>query len=345
MKKYLNKNIFFQGDAKIFSVLMSLLLLVGVFLDITMNNSNYNDYRFMLYNYSDQVKNPLGIVGMFILVVFLVICFVLICGMFKRKKWATLLSGPFSRIDIRKRELTLMIGCIMGFILLFLLVCERNYIANDVLNSYIKGFWILVVIDIIRIVVVSAALTSILFFIDSLTSNMYVTLGSMFAIGAYCIVVIITIGSSFLWAYNSIVRKVWEYITIMIDSILFGAEINIHKYIFFTGLILLIIITIVCTIITKKLTKKIKVENMGDALIFRSIRKIAPILLSTLIGMIVGTIIFKGLLVDNRLEVVLNTVTYPLISIGIITIISILIYIIIKSISTVLKNKIPGKYI
>ncbi|MBB6623865.1 hypothetical protein [Clostridium gasigenes] len=345
MKKYLNKNIFFQGDAKIFSVLMSLLLLVGVFLDITMNNSNYNDYRFMLYNYSDQVKNPLGIVGMFILVVFLVICFVLICGMFKRKKWATLLSGPFSRIDIRKRELTLMIGCIMGFILLFLLVCERNYIANDVLNSYIKGFWILVVIDIIRIVVVSAALTSILFFIDSLTSNMYVTLGSMFAIGAYCIVVIITIGSSFLWAYNSIVRKIWEYITIMIDSILFGAEINIHKYLFFTGLILLIIITIVCTIITKKLTEKIKVENMGDALIFRSIRKIAPILLSTLIGMIVGTIIFKGLLVDNRLEVVLNTVTYPLISIGIITIISILIYIIIKSISTVLKNKIPGKYI
>ncbi|NKF05374.1 hypothetical protein J1C67_14905 [Clostridium gasigenes] len=345
MKKYLNKNIFFQGDAKIFSVLMSLLLLVGVFLDITMNNSNYNDYRFMLYNYSDQVKNPLGIVGMFILVVFLVICFVLICGMFKRKKWATLLSGPFSRIDIRKRELALMIGCIMGFILLFLLVCERNYIANDVLNSYIKGFWILVVIDIIRIVVVSAALTSILFFIDSLTSNMYVTLGSMFAIGAYCIVVIITIGSSFLWAYNSIVRKVWEYITIMIDSILFGAEINIHKYIFFTGLILLIIITIVCTIITKKLTKKIKVENMGDALIFRSIRKIAPILLSTLIGMIVGTIIFKGLLVDNRLEVVLNTVTYPLISIGIITIISIIIYIIIKSISIVLKNKIPGKYI
>ncbi|MBU3103028.1 hypothetical protein [Clostridium gasigenes] len=345
MKKYLNKNIFFQGDAKIFSVLMSLLLLVGVFLDITMNNSNYNDYRFMLYNYSDQVENPLGIVGMFILVVFLVICFVLICGMFKRKKWATLLSGPFSKIDIRKRELTLMIGCIMGFVLLFLLVCERNYIANDVLNSYIKGFWILVVIDIIRIVVVSAALTSILFFIDSLTSNMYVTLGSMFAIGAYCIVVIITIGSSFLWAYNSIVRKVWEYITIMIDSILFGAKINIHKYIFFTGLILLIIITIVCTIITKKLTKKIKVENMGDALIFRSIRKIAPILLSTLIGMIVGTIIFKGLLVDNRLEVVLNTVTYPLMSIGIITIISILIYIIIKSISTVLKNKIPRKYI
>lgn len=345
MKKYFNKNIFFQGDAKIFSVLMSLLLLVGVFLDITMNNSNYNDYRFMLYNYSDQVKNPLGIVGMFILVVFLVICFVLICGMFKGKKWATLLSGPFSRIDIRKRELTLMIGCIIGFILLFLLVCERNYIANDVLNSYIKGFWILVVIDIIRIVVVSAALTSILFFIDSLTSNMYVTLGSMFAICAYCIVVIITIGSSFLWAYNSIVRKVWGYITIMIDSILFGSEINIHKYIFFTGLIILIIITIVCTIITKKLTEKIKVENMGDALIFRSIRKIAPILLSTLIGMIVGTIIFTGLLVDNRLEVVLNTVTYPLMSIGIITIISIIIYIIIKYISTVLKNKIPGKYI
>ena len=345
MKKYLNKNIFFQGDAKIFSVLMSLLLLVGVFLDITMNNSNYNDYRFILYNYSDQVKNPLGIVGMFILVVFLVICFVLICGMFKRKKWATLLSGPFSRIDIRKRELTLMIGCIIGFILLFLLVCERNYIANDVLNSYIKGFWILVVIDIIRIIVVSAALTSILFFIDSLTSNMYVTLGSMFAIGAYCIVVIITIVSSFLWAYNSIARKIWKYITIMIDSILFGTEINIHKYIFFTGLIILIIITIVCTIITKKLTKKIKVENMGDALIFRSIRKIAPILLSTLIGMIVGSIIFKGLLVDNRLDVVLNTVTYPLVSIGIITIISIIIYIIIKSISKVLKNKIPRKYI
>ncbi|MBU3106661.1 hypothetical protein [Clostridium gasigenes] len=345
MKKYLNKNIFFQGDAKIFSVLMSLLLLVGVFLDITMNNFNYNDYRFMLYSYSDQVKNPLGIVGMFILVAFLVICFVLICGMFKRKKWATLLSGPFSRIDIRKRELTLMIGCIIGFILLFLLVCERNYIANDVLNSYIKGFWILVVIDIIRIVVVSAAVTSILFFVDSLTSNMYVTLGSMFAIGAYCIVVIITIGSSFLWAYNSIVRKIWKYITIMIESILFGTEINIHKYIFFTGLVILIIITIVCTIITKKLTKKIKVENMGDALIFRSIRKIAPILLSTLIGMIVGTIIFKGLLVDNRLEVVLNTVTYPLMSIGIITIISIIIYIIIKSISTVLKNKIPRKYI
>lgn len=203
----------------------------------------------------------------------------------------------------------------------------------------------MVAIDIIRIVVVSAVITSILFFIDSLTSNMYVTLGAMFAIGAYCIAIIITIGNSFLWAYTSIVLKIWSSIAIMIESILVGTGINIHRYIFLMGLVILVIIAILCTIITRKLTRKIKVENMGDALIFSPIRKIAPILLSTLIGMIVGNIIFQGLLVDNRLEVVLNTLTYPLLSFAIIIIISIITYIIIKSILIALKNKIPRKYI
>ena len=84
---------------------------------------------------------------------------------------------------------------------------------------------------------------------------------------------------------------------------------------------------------------------MGDAFIFSIIRKIVPILLSTLIGMVVGMIIFNWVLFSDEFEIALNEITHPIMSFGIIIIISIIAYIIIQSTIKVLKNKIPKKYI
>ena len=347
MKKYLNNNIFFQGDARIFSLLIGLFVGTYTVLEITLESSLYNNYDFMLYtNYGkENMESPLGFLGVFILLIFLVISFVLICGMFKRKKWATLLSGPFSRMDIRRRELVLMIGCVIGFILMFLLVWIRYSVSNDILVSYINGFWGLIVIDIVRIIFISLATISILFLIDSLTSNMYITLVSLFAIGSYSLAGLLTIKISFLWPYNGGINETAKFIDEILYEILLGEELHIYTYKFLISLLILILITIICTIITKKLTLKIKIENMGDAFIFSIIRKIVPILLSTLIGMVVGMIIFNWVLFSGEFEIALNEITHPLMSFGIIIIISIIAYIIIQSTIKVLKNKIPKKYI
>lgn len=345
MKKYLNRNIFFQGDAKICSLLISLLILTWVLLESYVNSSNY--YRWILYSDLNYGYNttPLGGVGIIILVIFLTMSFMIVCGIFKRKKWSTLLSGPFSRMDIRKRELTLMICCIVGFILIFLLVCIRYAIANETLISYIKGFWLLVGIDIIRIVIVSLSVISVLFCIDSLTSNMYVTLAALFSIATYCGVIIATIANLFLWGYNPKIENVNVWISNTIEAILIGNKEYVYSYNLIIAIMLLLLLTSVCFIIAKRLTKKIRIENMGDALIFRPIMKILPFLLSTFIGMVVGNIIFRNLLFSDKIILDLNQITYPIVRFSIIISISIVCNVIIRCFRKSLKNKIPKKYI
>lgn len=348
MKKYLNKSIFFQGDAKIVTLLSVLIMIAWVALEFIINNSYNSEYRWRLYDYSSYSYTLLGASGILILGMFLVVSFIVICGLFKRKKWATLLSGPFSKIDIRKRELTLMIVSIVGFILMFLLVSIRYSIANDILVSYTKGYWTYVIIDIIRVIVIGLTITSILFVIDSLTSNMYITLGVLFAIGAYLITIMITAGSLFTWTYDGARREIQDFIFNILEGVLCGAKEYIYSYEFLIGIVLLVLITVICTVTTKKLIKKTKVEYMGEALVFKFTRKIAPFLLSTLIGMNAGIIIFENLLWQgsfDKLGVEVNSTTYPIIGIGIIIIISLIANIIIKCIIKALKNKIPKKYI
>lgn len=347
MRKYLNENVFFQGDSKIVTILIALFILLWSLLEFTIHNTFYTYYEYIIYDNSGNgyTNSPLGRCVIIILLVFLIISFTLICGMFKRKKWSTLLSCTFTRIDIRKRELTLMGGCIIGFILIFLLVCIRYSIKNDILVSYIDGFWALIGMDVIRIIIVSAAITAVLFFIDSLTSNMYVTLGLLFSIGLYFLAITITLANSFLWTYNSIRLSVINFITDVLQSILVGEKSYVYSYKFLIGLIILVLLTIICGVITKKLTKKIRIEHMGDALIFINIRNMIPFFLSTLIGMGAGTTIFQILLWNSRFELALNSITYPIVSFGIIIIISVISNIIIKCSIKAFKNKIPKKYI
>lgn len=347
MKKYLNKNIFFQGDGKIFILLSSLLVVLELLLEVYINNNYANDYTWVIYDYSHTVYNltPLGTMGVMLLGVFLIICFIIICGMFKRKKWATLLSGPFSKMDIRKREVALMIGCIIGFILMFLLVCIRYSIANDVFISYIKGYWLLVGVDVIRIIVIGSAITAVLFCIDSITSNIYVTLCSIFSIGAYIVAIMGTVSNSFIREYSYEMTKINKFLSNMFDSVLVGNEYFIYSYEFLIGLIIILLLTVIFGFIAKKLTAKLKVEHMGEPLVFKSTRKVLPFLISTFIGMTSGNIIFSNLLWSGDLEVYLDTITYPMFSLGIIIAVSIVAYIIIKLVMKALKNKIPKKYI
>ena len=242
MKKYLNNNMFFQGDSRIFSFLIGLFLCTYAVLELSIKSSLYSNYDFILYTYYGKanMESPLGFLGVFILLIFLVISFILICGMFKRKKWATLLSGPFSRMDIRRRELVLMVGCVIVFILMFLLVWIRYSISNDILVSYIKGFWWLIAMDVVRIIFISLATMSILFLIDSLTSNIYITLVSLFAIGAYSLTGLLTIKSSFLWYYDGGINEIEKFISEMLSGILLGEVIYIYTYELLISLITLI---------------------------------------------------------------------------------------------------------
>lgn len=347
MKKYLNTNIFFQGDTKITALLTSLIAVVFILLEIIIKESIYNNYNFILYNTVDiyNLQTMLGFPGMFILSLFLIISFVLICGLFKRKKWSTFLSGPFSRMDIRKRELFLMLCCIVAFIIVFLIVILRFSIANESLISYIDEFSKVILIDLVRIIFISLTLTSVLFLVDSLTSNMYITIGSIFVTGIYILVFMVTINGSFSWQYNGYFYKLIEFARRSIYALLFGELIYINSYEFIIVLGLLLIVTILCTLISKKLTNKIKVENMTDAFIFNNIKKIVPFIISTLIGMIVGMIIFERLFLSGIIEINISELTKPLISIGIISITSIIVYIVINSSLKTLKNKIPKKYI
>ena len=119
MKKYFNKAIFYQGDG---SILIPLLVTyVSAFIINLLATSNYFSWyiRTSLYNQGNK-ENILTFSHIFLFGLYMVVVYVITVGIYKRKKWSTLLAGPFSRMDIRKREFLIISISSIVYIIAFL---------------------------------------------------------------------------------------------------------------------------------------------------------------------------------------------------------------------------------
>ncbi|MBS5886394.1 MAG: hypothetical protein E6300_16085 [Clostridium sp.] len=291
MKKYLNKSLFYQGDAKI--ILPLAIAYIGVILFSKISLSQYFDWQIKqrLYGYY-QDSFIFSFDGVVILLLYLIIVYIISVGIFKRKKWSTLLAGPFSRMDIRTREFIIVVMSAIFYLLCYLVIVGQETVQNIEIISYMGNFGKIVIIDVIRIISISTITIGGLALLDSIFSNMYYLFGSLIFIIIYMISLLINFEVSryiylyngdrgLRYLYNGIMEYLWGY---SIGNEISNLQIAcISVFFIITGIVLIVI--------AKKLTNKMLVEYMNEGIIFEFPRRIAKFMLITFPGIILAPIL------------------------------------------------------
>ncbi|MDC4238588.1 hypothetical protein NE398_00170 [Clostridium tertium] len=291
MKKYLNRSLFYQGDAKI--ILPLAIAYIGVILFSKISLSNYFDWQIKqrLYGYY-QDSFVLSFDSIVILLLYLIIVYIISVGIFKRKKWSTLLAGPFSRMDIRTREFIIVVMSAIFYLLCYLVIVGQETVQNIEIISYIGNFKEIVIIDVIRIISISTITIGGLALLDSIFSNMYYLFGSLIFIIIYMISLLINFEvSRYIYLYNGDrgLRYLYNGIMEYLGGYSIGNEISnlqiacISVFFIITGIVLIVI--------AKKLTNKMLVEYMNEGIIFEFPRRIAKFMLITFPGIILAPIL------------------------------------------------------
>ena len=291
MRRYLNKSLFYQGDSNILLILFVCYTGIFFILNILINDWFIYLPSQVLYttNYK-YLKLILDTDITIILCLYIFIVYSISVGMFKRKKWATLLSGPFTKKDIRRRELLIVIISTIIFFIMYFLIVYKGYIRNYELITYLNNFKNLIAIDLIKMISLALFIIGVLFFLDSIFSNLYFLIFSLVFIGVY--------GLAFLYNINMIIYGLkvdyLHYILNLVEDFLFNNnyyDLNVKGFLLFLGIIS--VMGIVFLIISSILTNKIKVENMTEGIMFEFPKIIGRFMAYTFIGLILSPIIIN----------------------------------------------------
>lgn len=337
MKKYLNSNLFYQGDANIFLPLC--IVYVATFILTLIATNSYFTWEIHYYLYNQmEMRFVFSYEGVFLLIAYIAIVYVITVGVFKRKKWSTFLAGPFSRIDIRARELIIIIFSIIIYISIFLAVMLKNYIQYYDILIYVNDFYKILILDIIRIISISTLTIGILAILDSIFANFYYLVGA--GIFSFIYLVFLLLNFSTVLSYysngeayglNYVYNGLMEYLS----GSSIGNSISVLQIICMSSVF--IIVGIILIFISKKLTNKMLVENMNEGIIFDLPKKVAGFMIVTFIGL-VSAYFISGLIEDIYFR---NTVgQYELVAIRLVIIVgvSIISHFVLKNFKNVKKD-------
>lgn len=287
MRKYLNKSLLYQGDSKI-TLFLSIVYLVSFSLNKGMVDTYFNYYiRSYLYNQNyhiNDIQLMFTSLGMFYLGIYLIICYLIIVGVHKRKKWSLLLSGPFSKLDIRKRELVLIIISLLVFLLSFIITVVQNIYLNYEIVSYIAEIKRMFLLDLIRVISIAIIIIGGLALLDSFFSNIYYVIGSIVFIFLYLLAILANL-ESLIYRYATS-NRVFNLILDNIRSYLGGYSYygNYVKRVLIISAALTIA-GIILVLISKALTKHIYVENMNEGILLKFPKKAFKFMSITFPGM------------------------------------------------------------
>lgn len=325
MKKYLNNNLFYQGDANIFLPLC--IVYISAFILILIVSDNYFSFQISNYLYNQMSSRFIfSFNGVLLLVAYIGIVYMVTVGIFKRKKWSTFLAGPFSRIDIRKRELIIIGISVIIFIAIYLSVLIKNYIQYYDILMYITDFYKIIVLDIIRIISISTITIGCLAILDSIFSNLYYLIAAVVISFIYLIFMLINFSSLFTYyAYGEVrgLRYLYNGLIEYIDGTSIGNRITTFQIISMSIIFILIGISLI--FISKILTNKMLVENMNEGIILKAPKKVADFMMVTFPGVVSSTYI-SSLINEAYFKNKAGEYEIVLIRIMVITVISILTY-------------------
>lgn len=287
MKKYLNKSLFYQGDANIFLPLCLVYIGAFIFLLIDINNYFNYDIKMYLYNQINQ-RYIFSFENNLVLIAYIIIIYIITVGVFKRKKWSTFLCGPFSRIDIRARELIIILMSVIIYILIFLTIICKNYIQHYEILRYINNFYKILIYDTLRIFSMSILVIGGLAVLDSIFANLYYLIGG----GIFSLIYLLLIISNYSYIFDYYMYdKVYgrSYVYNGLSEYLTGYSIgNEMTFLQITCIsIIFIVIGLILIFISKLLTNKMLVEKMNEGIIFNLPKKIGYFMIVTFVGLLI----------------------------------------------------------
>lgn len=337
MKKYLNSNLFYQGDANIFLPLCIVYVTSFIFTLIATNSYFSFEINNYLYNQM-QMRFVLSYEGVFLLIAFIGIVYGITVGMFKRKKWSTFLAGPFSRIDIRARELIIIVISVIIYIAIFLTVILKNYIQYYDILVYIKDFHKIVILDVIRIISISTLTIGILAVLDTIFANFYYLIGAVILSFIYLIFFINDFSTVLsYYSYGEVygLRYVYNGLMEYISGSSIGNSISALQIICMSSVF--IFIGIILIYIAKIFTNKMLVENMNEGIIFEFPKKVASFMIVTFVGLVSAPYI-SSLIDDIYFRYTLGVYELAFLRAIIIVIVSIASYFIFRNFKKVKKD-------
>lgn len=332
MKKYFNKAIFYQGDG---SILIPLLVTyVSAFIINLLATSNYFSWyiRTSLYNQGNK-ENILTFSHIFLFGLYMIVVYVITVGIYKRKKWSTLLAGPFSRMDIRKREFLIISISSVVYIIAFLYSILRGWASERETLSYIGGFYELVFLDTLKLICIAVLIMGVLALLDSMFSNIYYLFGTIVFSFMYLVFLYSNFGqalsyykNSYIYGLDYIINGIMEYI----GYVNVGNHITDFQVIIISIILLVVGITLI--FISKKLTNKMLLEDMNEGIIFNLPKKIARFMIITFPGMILALLVSE--MIDSMYFMYsLGIYKLSIIRLGIIIVVSIICHFILKKIT------------
>lgn len=337
MKKYLNSNLFYQGDANIFIPLC--IVYVASFIFNLIATDDYFSWKINRYLYNQlDVSFVLSFEGVLLLIFYVCIIYAITVGIFKRKKWSTFLSGPFSRVDIRARELIIVIFSVIIYILIFLSVVLKNYIQYYDILIYINGFYKIVIIDIIRIISISTITIGILAIMDTIFANLYYLVGAGIFSFIYLVFLLINFESILsYYSYDQVygLRYIYNGIMEYLSGSNIGNRMSALEIICIS--ISFIIIGIILMFISKVLTNKMLVERMNEGIIFDFPKKLAKFMIVTFVGLATAPYI-SALINDIYFRYSLGEYELVAIRAVIIVVVSIITYLVLRNFKKVKKD-------
>lgn len=320
MKRYLNKSLYYQGDGNILLPLIVVYLINYLITTIFIQDFfvQLRQRLYYSYGYYTGLKLINRIENWIYMIIFFAVCYVIIVGFFKRKKWSTLLSGPFSRLDIRKRELILMGISILVYLITFIFIVFQEIYLNQELMIFFKDFHEIFYLDILRIIAISFIGISIVAILDSFFSNIYYFFSSIILLILY---VILLIGNFNNVVYKFIYANDYTYKVInIIRGYVVGDFIeSVNERLIIVSIsMVLIILSLIFIYIAKRLTNNMLVENMNDGIIFELPKKIMKFIISTFLGLTFSSTIAHYI---NRVYFDYNLVAKSLLSLNVIIVI------------------------
>ncbi|MEG0296201.1 MAG: hypothetical protein RR620_05735 [Clostridium sp.] len=330
MKKYLNKSIFYHGDINLSPLFIAI---AGVWCMVcNMILLDWSSHKIDILYYMENYYNalPLGMLYIMLYIILIMVTFFILTGN-KRKKWRLQLADRFTRKDIRNREMILMYGLVLLFSAIFLISAIIYIIQNYVWIQYTTVFYQYVLVDLFKIIIIGFTTVSGLFLIDSLVINniscfgllgfsiVYIT-SMTFYIGSVVVYSVFDKGLNINLYSHNLSNRLSIWFRVIFDGFLYS---DIVKDLVIP-LAIILILGIICLAASRFLISKIKVENMNGFFVVNFDRRIVLVILSTFISFIIT--MFVTIFIEVTFFIVVN----GLINISIFTIISVMIYIILK---------------
>lgn len=178
MKKYLNKGLMYQWFNSAKAAIMIGIVVWGFIANSMLNSTLWQVRNDIAHSYSDYFISSQLPEYVFLGFIFLAIYFIS-GGMNKRNTTMFLSSGPYTKKQIKYNELIGLLITLILFIVTYIYIAITFYVRNNELLSIVNGYWNIIGIEVIRLILFGIIGILFMLIVDTLFSNSVMALVGM----------------------------------------------------------------------------------------------------------------------------------------------------------------------